>query len=181
MADRKQISKKLRFDIFKRDNFSCQYCGAKTPNVVLEVDHIKPVKNGGTNDLNNLITSCFDCNRGKSCNELISLPKTLVDNTKILKEKKAQYAAYLKAVKDLKDLQDGTIDYVDNIFSEAFEGFCLTDKFRYTTVRNFIEKLGHVEVGNAMYKACAKINYDSEQALKYFCGICWNMINNREL
>lgn len=63
---RKSISKKIRFEVFKRDSFTCQYCGKKAPDVVLEIDHIEPVSKGGTNELMNLVTSCFDCNRGKS-------------------------------------------------------------------------------------------------------------------
>lgn len=59
------IDSSKRFRVFKRDNFTCQYCGAKAPHVVLEVDHIHPVSKGGTNDIKNLITSCHTCNRGK--------------------------------------------------------------------------------------------------------------------
>lgn len=61
-----QISKKIRFEVFKRDSFTCQYCGSKAPNVVLNVDHIAPVSKGGGNEMLNLITSCFSCNSGKS-------------------------------------------------------------------------------------------------------------------
>jgi hypothetical protein len=60
------LSKKTRFEIFKRDGFTCQYCGQRPPEVVLEVDHIHPSSKGGSDDEINLITSCFDCNRGKS-------------------------------------------------------------------------------------------------------------------
>lgn len=67
---RKTISKKLRFEVFKRDNFTCQYCGRMAPDVVLEIDHINPVANNGTNDIINLITSCKDCNRGKGAKVL---------------------------------------------------------------------------------------------------------------
>lgn len=69
-SNRKSFSKKDRFEIFKRDNFTCQYCSIKAPNAVLEIDHIIPICKGGKNDLNNLTTACFDCNRGKSGNEL---------------------------------------------------------------------------------------------------------------
>ncbi len=55
MAKRKAISKKVRFEVFKRDSFTCQYCGAKAPDVVLNCDHIEPVSKGGTNKLLNLI------------------------------------------------------------------------------------------------------------------------------
>jgi len=60
------VGKRLRFEIFKRDNFTCRYCGNKSPKVILEVDHIVPVSEGGSDDEMNLATSCFDCNRGKS-------------------------------------------------------------------------------------------------------------------
>ncbi len=59
------ISSKLRFDVFRRDKFVCQYCGACGPDVELEIDHIVPVSRGGTDDIKNLKTACFDCNRGK--------------------------------------------------------------------------------------------------------------------
>ena len=39
---RKVISKRVRFEVFKRDNFKCQYCGSEAPRVVLHVDHINP-------------------------------------------------------------------------------------------------------------------------------------------
>ena len=60
------ISVRTRFEIYKRDGFVCQYCGRKSPDVVLEVDHIVPVCNGGSDDVINLTTSCWECNRGKS-------------------------------------------------------------------------------------------------------------------
>ena len=81
MAKREPLSKRIRFEVFKRDNFTCQYCGAKAPDVILEVDHIKPVKEDGTNEIMNLITSCFDCNRGKSS-------KKISDNSMIEKQRK---------------------------------------------------------------------------------------------
>ena len=68
---RKNLSKKQRFEVFKRDQFTCQYCGKKAPDVVLHVDHIMPVSKGGSNRIANLVTSCIDCNLGKS-NRLLS-------------------------------------------------------------------------------------------------------------
>ena len=59
------LSNKLRFAVLKRDNFTCQYCGRKPPEVILEVDHIIPISEGGETSLDNLITSCRQCNRGK--------------------------------------------------------------------------------------------------------------------
>lgn len=62
---RKALSKTVRFEVFKRDRFTCQYCGAKAPEVVLHADHIHPVAEGGTNELLNLVTACAACNGGK--------------------------------------------------------------------------------------------------------------------
>jgi 5-methylcytosine-specific restriction endonuclease McrA len=55
----------LRFAILERDAFACRYCGRKPPEVELEVDHLVPRSAGGTDDPSNLVTACFDCNRGK--------------------------------------------------------------------------------------------------------------------
>lgn len=63
---REAIRKSVRFEVLKRDSFTCQYCGQKAPDVVLQVDHITPVADGGTNDILNLVTSCRECNAGKS-------------------------------------------------------------------------------------------------------------------
>ena len=68
---RKSTGKRLRFEIFKRDGFTCQYCGAQPPEAVLVIDHIKPVSEGGDNDPLNLITACESCNQGKS-NKLLN-------------------------------------------------------------------------------------------------------------
>ena len=68
------LSSAGRFLILERDNFTCQYCGKKPPEVILEVDHIKPRKNGGGDDSTNLITACFNCNRGKNIKETRAIP-----------------------------------------------------------------------------------------------------------
>lgn len=69
------LSVRTRFEVFKRDEFTCQYCGRKSPDVVLEVDHIVPVCEGGGDDQINLRTSCWDCNHGKAyipLNEIVT-------------------------------------------------------------------------------------------------------------
>lgn len=63
---RQPLSTAQRFDILLRDQFTCQYCGARAPNVALQVDHVWPVSAGGPNEEWNLCTACEDCNHGKS-------------------------------------------------------------------------------------------------------------------
>jgi len=55
----------LRFDILRRDGFTCRYCGRNGNSATLEVDHIDPKANGGLDAEENLVTACFPCNRGK--------------------------------------------------------------------------------------------------------------------
>ena len=64
------LSVRRRFQVFQRDSFTCQYCGRTSPDVVLEVDHIVPLSKGGSDDVMNLWTSCWDCNRGKAAKSL---------------------------------------------------------------------------------------------------------------
>jgi hypothetical protein len=68
--ERIPLTQSQRFEILKRDKFTCRYCGRKSPEVILEVDHIFPVSKGGTNDPANLVSSCYDCNRGKGADLL---------------------------------------------------------------------------------------------------------------
>lgn len=68
--ERDTLPNRLRFDILARDNFTCRYCGRSAPDVALNVDHVFPVAKGGTNDPDNLVTACFECNNGKADREL---------------------------------------------------------------------------------------------------------------
>lgn len=66
---KRDASVKLRFDVFKRDNFKCCICGAspaKDINVELHIDHIIPWSKGGETEMDNLQTLCSRCNLGKS-------------------------------------------------------------------------------------------------------------------
>lgn len=62
---RRSIDVRMRFNVFKRDGFSCRYCGAKPPDAILQIDHAIPVSKGGSNDIDNLVTACDKCNIGK--------------------------------------------------------------------------------------------------------------------
>lgn len=74
---------KLRWEILERDKFTCQYCGRSSPDVKLEVDHKMALCDGGTDDKDNLVCSCYACNRGKSgLRQSIVLSKTKSDGHK---------------------------------------------------------------------------------------------------
>ncbi len=68
---RSGLSLSLRFEVFRRDDYRCQICGATaSDNARLEVDHKNPVAKEGTDDMSNLWTLCFECNRGKGTKNL---------------------------------------------------------------------------------------------------------------
>ena len=57
---------KLRFELLKKYNFTCQYCGRKAPEVILQIDHKNPKSKGGKLTEDNLTVACSECNLGKS-------------------------------------------------------------------------------------------------------------------
>lgn len=67
------LSRRTRFQVLKRDGFTCQYCGANGEGVVLHVDHIHPRSKGGGDELDNLITACIACNLGKTDSKLLEV------------------------------------------------------------------------------------------------------------
>lgn len=60
------IARRLRFEVLRRDNHTCRYCGAKAPDVELQVDHVIPEVLGGSSEPANLVTACTSCNQGKA-------------------------------------------------------------------------------------------------------------------
>lgn len=56
------IPNNIRWEVWERDNFTCQICGSRKN---LAVDHIHPERKGGTLDLTNLQTLCKSCNSRK--------------------------------------------------------------------------------------------------------------------
>lgn len=62
------VKKSIRFsriNVFTRDNFTCQYCGARFPMTQLNYDHVVPRRLGGKTTWDNIVTSCLPCNEKK--------------------------------------------------------------------------------------------------------------------
>jgi hypothetical protein len=114
------IGKSLRFQVFARDGFACQYCGRRPPEIVLEVDHIHPVSRGGDDDPINLITSCFDCNRSKAAKlisamaprpdadlQYLALQQEIAEANRFLKTKRKRDRKNLELCEALRDTWRG--------------------------------------------------------------------------
>lgn len=137
------ISKRVRFEVFKRDSFACQYCGRKSPDVVLHVDHINPVKRGGKNDMMNLVTSCIDCNLGKS-------DKVLSDNSALekqraqldqLSERREQLEMMVQWRDGLAELEHYQLDVATEKFNNMFSDWHLSDTGK-KSLKSLIKKHG---------------------------------------
>lgn len=174
VPERKPLSKRTRFNIFKRDRFACQYCGSTPPAVVLEVDHVLPVAAGGTNASHNLITACFDCNRGKGAGLLSSVPDGVAKQAELAAEKLAQVKAFDRLIKSQRKLEESHIDEVEEAFRLHFPKHSFTPKFRQS-VRVFIQRIPVHQVVDSMHLAASRVN-DVYDCTKYFCGICWKTI-----
>lgn len=108
-TNRTTLSVRTRFEVFKRDNFTCRYCGRTTPEVVLEIDHVVPVAEGGSNDPINLVTACWDCNSGKSnvpLNEVIT-GEDPHDRAILLLEQERQLREYNEVLARIRAQREG--------------------------------------------------------------------------
>lgn len=117
---RKAIKKSVRFEVFKRDNFTCQYCGSAAPDVVLHLDHINPVAGGGDNEIINLITSCQPCNSGKGAKALDDKSAIAKQRQQLeeLNERREQLEMMLSWREALSDISEDEIDALETVFCD---------------------------------------------------------------
>lgn len=176
-SKRKQLSKKKRFEVLKRDKFTCQYCGAQAPDVILQVDHIIPVSKGGTNDITNLVTSCSDCNGGKS-NEMLD-DSTAVKKQKRqldqLQEQREQLEMMAEWQRELTSEMLSKADIVENIVHQI-TGSNLTSSEK-KKVNSLISKFGFEVVCDATRTAFVRYAHDTNDefdfAFSKIGGICY--------
>ena len=148
------ISKSVRFEVFKRDSFKCQYCGASAPDVLLEADHIKPRAAGGSDDLVNLITACEGCNRGKAARELDDNSVVVKQRTQLekLQERREQLEMMMQWSQGLQDLQQQGVEWLYGRWEELAPGFTLSEHGRQQ-VRRWSRRFSLDEISRAMSTA----------------------------
>lgn len=173
------ISKRLRFEVFKRDSFSCQYCGATPPGVLLECDHVEPVSLGGLTEIDNLVTACFDCNRGKSDVPLGVVTQSMAERAAETIEREAQIAGYQAVLKDRRLRIESDAQDVLELFCE-FYGKDGISKAEFTSIKRFVDRIGLDACLWACERAQQQYNRSYRKAFPYFCGICWNRIREQE-
>ncbi|WP_428241550.1 HNH endonuclease [Gynuella sp.] len=189
--DRQPIPKGIRFEVFKRDSFKCQYCGASAPDVLLHIDHIKPAAKGGTNDITNLVTACEGCNLGKS-------DKLLSDNAavnksrnqlEVLQERRDQLEMMMEWQEGLQSLKETVIQKVISKWESVAPGFSVNEngqKRIKKIVRNYpideiFEAIGIAAEQYLEYEDDGSVTDESwEKGFKKIEGICRVRKNQEE-
>lgn len=158
------VSKKIRFEVFKRDKFTCQYCGRSAPDVVLQADHIDPKSKGGKNDLINLITSCVDCNQGKSDRILSddSALKKRKQQLGQLQERREQLEMMMEWHRSLIDLEEQTVTELSDFWSQLVPGYHLSET-GLENLKRWVKRFGINEVIESMKASTQQyLEYDPE-------------------
>lgn len=180
---RKALSKRTRFEVFKRDDFQCRYCGARAPQALLHVDHVIPVADGGTNALDNLIAACDGCNLGKGSMRLgDKCPPVADDAANSLKAKADQLDDYRKAMAEwiaqrAEFEREVAIAVYNGLWGHEEPGRMLNPADAKAAVR-FVEGLGFKRVIElAEYTGAQTQKFRTFfQAWKYFYACCRNVI-----
>jgi hypothetical protein len=182
MSKRIAISKRVRFSVFARDNFTCRYCGKQSDSVPLHIDHVIPVCQDGTNDEANLVTSCADCNLGKAGKKIDQSAPNETDRLRLAQELNEQImdAERVKSlVKGRSERKQAMVDFwCETTGRESAHKDTMTVVFRY------VEQFGVEIVFDWIERAALKCwgngtNHDVNMG-KYISGIRRNHLLEME-
>lgn len=148
---RKPISKRIRFEVFKRDLFKCQYCGAAAPNVLLHIDHIQPIAQSGDNDITNLITACATCNAGKGAVPLSDSSALAKQRSQIeeLQERREQLEMMMKWKRGLRDIKKDTVEEIATYWQEIAPGWNVNQSGQ-NHIKKWLRQFAIDEITHAM-------------------------------
>jgi hypothetical protein len=173
------ISKRLRFEILRRDNHTCRYCGAAAPDAKLVVDHVLPETLGGRSEPENLVTACEPCNSGKS-----SIPP----DAELVADVKSDAVRWAWAMKQahearraLRDEQIAYVNYFLAMWNEWTYGpkklpVPLPDGWQASVERLHENNLHPDDLQYAVRAAMSAPNVRPENTFRYFCGVSWNVL-----
>jgi len=175
------ISRRLRFEILRRDNYTCRYCGASAPDVKLTIDHVVPTTLGGSDEPPNLVTACEACNGGKSS---IPADAALVDD---VNEDAVRWAAAIKAAADemLADLKRRDAARVQ--FDEAWSRWGIgqgsnrkpvprPDGWEKSVDAFLAAGLPMPVLLDCMQSAMKNKKITADNTFRYMCGIAWKKV-----
>lgn len=173
----------VRFKIFERDNFTCQYCGRKPPEVILHCDHIHPVSKGGDDAEINLITSCRDCNLGKKA-KILKNPKRVDVKQEIenLEEAEKQIKEYYKHLKKLAGYKEKNpvIDLICEVWETESEGVNFIAEKGKHSLKLLLKKYLAEDIIEAVKICWDNSRIANESKWQYMCGVLKNLKLKRD-
>lgn len=178
------VSKRLRYEILRRDNRACRYCGAAAPDVKLTVDHVTPTALGGTDTPDNLVTACESCNSGKtSSTPDASLVADVADDA-------LRWAAAMKqAAENLLEQEKPKHEYRDAFLAEWKRWHVGKDDAKKVPLddnwKQRIERFRIAGVPASMWAdivdtGMANKKVTPENTFRYCCGIAWNKVTSMQ-
>lgn len=177
------VSRRLRFEVLRRDGYTCRYCGGKSPDVTLTVDHVVPVTLGGDDDPRNLVTACADCNAGKSSIAPDSPIVEDVDATALLFARAVERAALIRA-EQVQELEDQVAQFSKDWqvwHDDKGQPLPLPPAWRESIERFITLGLDSSFMARATRIAMERPRFsDRGGVFRYFCGVCWREVGERQ-
>lgn len=171
------VSKALRYQIFRRDNNTCRYCGASAPGVKLVIDHVVPEALGGKSVPENLVTACDPCNNGKSATPADASTVNQVAEDAI-RWSRARKVAADQMLEDLAQRERNRVEFKaawDRWKTKGGETIELPANWSTTVDRLLAAGLPMPLLLDAIDIAMGrKIRADS--IFSYMCGVAWNRV-----
>lgn len=183
------LSKRVRFEVFKRDRFTCAYCGQRPPDVVLEVDHVHPKCQGGSDEMDNLVTSCEGCNRGKAGKGLGDVAPAVDEMQRLAAmQEMAERASLLQKQREearqMRALEDEAVEDAMGWWNDIGGSDDSGEHGYRRSLKRFLKSLSPIEIHEAFESTGRmwdrKSHLTQAQAWRYFCGACWSMIREKE-
>jgi len=175
------MSKRTRFDIFKRDDFTCQYCGRKPPTVLLQVDHIIPVSHQGKTEPENLITSCAECNIGKSANPLEQKLSPIMVSAEKEKEKFDQIKEYQAFLTEKAEVMNAWFKGISDEWMRQTgqdPNQWQVGSEKENAIRRFLKRIPAEEIMDAVRITLDRMRGQKDyQQFRYFCAVCWRKVS----
>lgn len=179
------VSKRTRYEVLRRDNHACRYCGQMAPDVKLTVDHVMPTALGGSDAPDNLVAACRDCNAGKSST---SPDAHLVADVaaKALEWGRAidRYHAVRMADRRKRDAYVRRFEKAWNEWGygrgEDRKRIPKPADWKPTMWQFYGLGLPIAEVEDAVTIACSNRMVDLDNIYRYMCGVLWNKVREMQ-
>lgn len=176
------VSKRLRYEILRRDNHACRYCGQMAPDVKLTVDHVVPVSLGGGDAPENLVAACIDCNAGKS-----STPA----DAALVADVSAAAMRYRYAIMGTSEVFTQEVEQLEaerDAFRESWDAWKDGNNKPLPipgTWQGSIDRFVSSGLTQPILRECVRIamsrpNVGRDDVFRYFCGVAWGKVREMQ-